>query len=111
MRCGGATATVALLVTGPTMCAATIPAPSMTVLGKLNASTKVTHGPPKSAPLLLDRPSVETSATATGTAIASVVQPITPAIPGSSAARPAGPPGCSQAKTPEAIRAAAAGTS
>ena len=111
MRCGEATAAAALLVTGPAMCAATIPAPSMTVLSKLNASTKVTHGPPKSAPLSPDKPSsVETSATAAAAAIARVVQPITPVIPGSPAARPAGPPGCSHANQPEQIGPANAGT-
>ena len=57
------------------------------MFSKLNASISVTHGPPIRVPRLPGRPSsMEISATARTTAIASVVQPITPAIPGSSAA-------------------------
>ena len=78
----------------------------------LNASISVIHGPPIRVPPLPGRPSsIETSATARMATIASVVELVTLAIAGRSAARGAGPAGCSQAKTPAAIRAAPPGAS
>ena len=77
-----------------------------------NPSISVTQGPPASVPPLSRRPSsIDTSAIATATAMASAVHPVTPAIPGRSAARTEGAPGCSHANQPEQISPAPAGTS
>ena len=77
-----------------------------------NPSIRVTQEPPASVPLLSRRPSsIDISASATATAMASAVHPVTPAIPGRSAARTEGTPGCSHANQPEQISPAPAGTS
>ena len=77
-----------------------------------NASIKVTQEPPISVSSLSRRPSsIDISAIATATAIASVVHPVTLAIPGRSAARTEGTPGCIHANQPEQISPAPAGTS
>ena len=77
-----------------------------------NPSIKVTQEPPISVPRLPRRPSsMDIRAMASATAIASAVHPVTPAIPGRSASRTDGVPGCSHANQPEQISPAPAGTS
>ena len=75
-------------------------------------ASSVTQEPPTIVPPLSRRPSsIDISAIATATAMASAVHPVTPAIPGRSAARTEGAPGCSHANQPEQISPAPAGTS
>ena len=77
-----------------------------------NPSIKVTQDPPNIVPPLPRRPSsTDISAIPTATAMASAVHPVTPAIPGRSAARTDGAPGCSHANQPEQTSPAPAGTS
>ncbi len=105
-------ALTASVVTGPTRCAIQISAPSKKMFSEPNPSIKVTQDPPASVPLLSPRPSsMDSSAIPTATAIASAVHPVTPAIPGRSAGRTTGFPGCSHAKQPEQTSPAIAGTS